>query len=79
MTDEQDMMRVIDDAGAPAVEEAGPAWKIAVIDDDAAVHEGTRFALYDYTLHGQGLELLAAHGGGAVAVVQLPLREATDG
>ena len=25
------------------------------------------------------LELLAAHGGGAVAVVQLPLREATNG
>ncbi len=25
------------------------------------MHEGTRFALYDYTLHGQGLELLAAY------------------
>jgi len=60
MTDEQDIMRVIDDAGAPAVDEIGPAWKIAVIDDDAAVHEGTRFALYDYSLHGQGIEILSA-------------------
>src|SRR5713226_3590992 len=60
MSDEQDIMRVIDDAGAPA-EEAGPAWKIAVIDDDAAVHEGTRFALYDYRLHGQGIEIISAY------------------
>ncbi len=29
-------------------------WKIAVIDDDQAVHEGTRFALSDYSLNGQG-------------------------
>src|SRR5260370_40109369 len=61
MTNEQDIMRVIDDAGAPAVDEAAPAWKIAVIDDDAAVHEGTRFALYDYSLHGQGIEIISAY------------------
>src|ERR1700736_3892831 len=60
MTDEQDIMRVIDDA-APAVEAAGPAWKVAVIDDDTAVHEGTRFALYDYSLHGQGIEIISAY------------------
>jgi signal transduction histidine kinase/response regulator of citrate/malate metabolism len=61
MTDEQDIMRVIDDAGAPAVEAAGPAWKVAVIDDDTAVHEGTRFALYDYSLHGQRLDIISAY------------------
>src|SRR5450432_2144119 len=61
MIDEQDIMRVIDDAGAPAVDAVGPAWKIAVIDDDAAVHEGTRFALYDYSLHGQRIEILSAY------------------
>src|ERR1700730_10145878 len=54
-------MQVIDDAGAPAGDVAGPAWKIAVIDDDAAVHEGTRFALYDYTLRGQGIEIISAY------------------
>ena len=36
-------------------------WKIAVIDDDAAVHEGTRFALADYALNGQKLEIVSAH------------------
>jgi signal transduction histidine kinase/CheY-like chemotaxis protein len=36
-------------------------WKIAVIDDDQAVHDGTRFALYDYALNGQGLEIISAH------------------
>jgi signal transduction histidine kinase len=36
-------------------------WKIAVIDDDQAVHEGTRFALSDYNLHGQTLEILSAY------------------
>jgi signal transduction histidine kinase/CheY-like chemotaxis protein len=61
MTDEPDIMRVIDDADAPAVDEAGPAWKVAVIDDDAAVHEGTRFALYDYSLHGQRLDIISAY------------------
>ncbi|BAT57832.1 sensor histidine kinase TodS [Variibacter gotjawalensis] len=36
-------------------------WKIIVIDDDPAVHDGTRFALYDYTLHGMGLEIISAY------------------
>src|SRR6202023_1744749 len=36
-------------------------WKIAVIDDDQAVHDGTRFALSDYSLNGQTLEILSAY------------------
>ncbi len=36
-------------------------WKVAVIDDDLAVHSGTRFALQDYQLNGRKLELLPAH------------------
>uniref|UniRef100_UPI0038F77293 hypothetical protein n=1 Tax=Streptomyces turgidiscabies TaxID=85558 RepID=UPI0038F77293 len=36
-------------------------WKVAVIDDDAAVHEGTRFALSDYSLNGATLEILSAY------------------
>ncbi|HEX2724272.1 MAG TPA: DUF3369 domain-containing protein, partial [Beijerinckiaceae bacterium] len=39
---------------------ASARWKIAIIDDDQAVHDGTRFALYDYVLNGQGLEILSA-------------------
>ncbi|MCE1235832.1 MAG: DUF3369 domain-containing protein [Hyphomicrobiales bacterium] len=36
-------------------------WKIAVIDDDPAVHDGTRFALADYALNGQRLEIVSAY------------------
>src|SRR5438105_13212798 len=61
MTDDSEFIRVIDDAGATAAVEDAPAWNVAVIDDDPAVHEGTRFALYDYSLHGQGLDIIAAH------------------
>jgi signal transduction histidine kinase/CheY-like chemotaxis protein len=42
---------------------AAKTWKVAIIDDDPAVHEGTRFALYDYSLNGAGIELLSAHSG----------------
>ena len=38
--------------------EAG--WKLAVIDDDDAVHEGTRFALKHFALYGYGLEIISA-------------------
>jgi signal transduction histidine kinase/DNA-binding NarL/FixJ family response regulator len=54
-----DFIRVIEDEGPPpAAPEA--VWKVAVIDDDPAVHEGTRFALYDYNLNGQGIEIISA-------------------
>lgn len=37
-----------------------PGWKLAVIDDDEAVHEGTRFALRHFALHGWSLEIIGA-------------------
>jgi signal transduction histidine kinase len=56
--DQDDFLHIIEDSvEAP---EAGPCWKVAVIDDDPAVHDGTRFALGDYQLHGQRLEILSA-------------------
>jgi signal transduction histidine kinase len=60
MADDDEFVTLIDDDGDGATILARP-WIVAVIDDDPAVHEGTRFALYDYALHGQGLELLAAY------------------
>ncbi len=59
-SDDNDIIRVIEDVGV-AAEAQRIAWKVAVIDDDPAVHEGTRFALYDYSLHGQGIEILSAY------------------
>ncbi|MEA2949159.1 MAG: hypothetical protein QOI40_4489 [Alphaproteobacteria bacterium] len=57
---EDDIVHLIDDPDEEPAEE-GPRWKIAIIDDEPAVHDGTRFALNDYRLNGQGLEILSAY------------------
>ena len=58
---EDDIVELIEDTrSAPSADETR-RWKIAVIDDEPAVHEGTRFALSDYQLNGQGLEILSAY------------------
>src|SRR5216683_2837421 len=61
MAEQDDVLHLIDDTGAIPEDSSARKWKIAVIDDDQAVHEGTRFALSDYTLNGQGLEILSAY------------------
>src|SRR5687767_8151152 len=60
MTNENDFIRLIED-DAPAPSEAGVRWQVAIVDDDPAVHEGTRFSLFDYSLNGQGVEILSAY------------------
>src|SRR6266478_8401687 len=57
---EDDIVQLIEDPGRKPAEQ-GPRWKVAVIDDEPAVHDGTRFALSDYRLNGQGLEILSAY------------------
>ena len=57
---DDDIVHLIEDPGYEPVDH-GPRWKIAVIDDEPAVHDGTRFALSDYRLNGQGLEILSAY------------------
>jgi hypothetical protein len=61
MAEQDDVLHLIDDAGPAPEDPAARKWKIAVIDDDAAVHEGTRFALSDYSLNGATLEILSAY------------------
>src|SRR6185312_12922566 len=61
MAEQDDVLHLIDDTGAVPDDEPVRKWKIAVIDDDQAVHEGTRFALSDYSLNNQGLEILSAY------------------
>jgi signal transduction histidine kinase/CheY-like chemotaxis protein len=58
---DDDVLRLIEDTAPQPASEPMRRWKIAVIDDDSAVHEGTRFALSDYSLNGQGLEILSAY------------------
>ncbi|ETR78142.1 histidine kinase [Afipia sp. P52-10] len=63
MADQDDVLQLIEDDARPVAPANARKWKIAVIDDDAAVHEGTRFALSDYVLNGQTLEILSAYSG----------------
>jgi signal transduction histidine kinase/DNA-binding NarL/FixJ family response regulator len=59
---DDDIVEIIDDPNEEPREE-GRRWKIALIDDEPAVHDGTRFALADYRLNGQSLEILSAYSG----------------
>jgi signal transduction histidine kinase len=60
MSDAADVIALLEDepGASPAADVL--AWKVAVIDDDLAVHDGTRFALQTYRLKGRGLELVSA-------------------
>jgi signal transduction histidine kinase len=58
---QDDFVRILEDGAAAQSGTGASKWKIAVIDDDHAVHEGTRFALGDYSLDGRGLEILSAY------------------
>jgi signal transduction histidine kinase len=60
MQDRDDLIVLIED-DAPSAPGPQVAWKVAIIDDDPAVHEGTRFALYDFHLAGHGLDLHSAY------------------
>lgn len=55
------LIPIFEDDPAPKTQ-APPmqCWKVAIIDDDAAVHDGTRFALSEYRLNGRGLTFLSA-------------------
>ena len=59
--DDTDVLFLDDDEAAPAAAQEDSSWTIAIIDDDGAVHDGTRFALYDYSLNGRGLRILSAY------------------
>ncbi len=61
MAEHDDVLHLIEDTGVVGEDSSARRWKIAVIDDDPAVHDGTRFALSDYSLNGQGLEILSAY------------------
>src|SRR5580692_8400058 len=61
MAEQDDVLHLIDDTGTAPETTTARKWKVAVIDDDQAVHDGTRFALSDYSLNGQTLEILSAY------------------
>ncbi|MFO1114621.1 MAG: DUF3369 domain-containing protein [Beijerinckiaceae bacterium] len=58
---DDDIIRIVEDDAPPPQRPEARTWKVAIVDDDASVHDGTRFALYDYALEGDGIELLSAY------------------
>ena len=58
---QSDFIVLVDDGPNQPSAPQAPRWKVAIIDDDPAVHSGTRFALQDYQLHGRRLDLIPAH------------------
>jgi signal transduction histidine kinase/DNA-binding NarL/FixJ family response regulator len=56
---DDDLIRVLEDE-PPVQAPDQHRWKVAIIDDDAAVHSGTKYALSDYMLGGSRLELFSA-------------------
>jgi signal transduction histidine kinase/DNA-binding NarL/FixJ family response regulator len=58
--DDDDLIELVEEAGDvdPAPHHA---WTVVIIDDDPAVHEGTRYALSDFVLNGSSLRLLSAY------------------
>lgn len=54
-----DLLLLVDDT--PEATTASRVSTIVVVDDDEAVHEGTRFALGDYVLNGVGLKIVSAY------------------
>ncbi len=59
MSDDDILFLLPDDE--PGEDLQAAAWPVMVVDDDPAVHEGTRFALSGYGLDGAGLELISAY------------------
>jgi signal transduction histidine kinase/CheY-like chemotaxis protein len=58
---DDEIVQFIDDDDDQPHSDPSRRWKIAIIDDEPAVHDGTRFALGDYQLNGEGLEILSAY------------------
>jgi DNA-binding NarL/FixJ family response regulator len=61
MAEADEFLTLLEDEEPGAGAAPGPRWKVAIIDDDPAVHEGTRFALDRYSLHDHTLEILSAY------------------
>ncbi|WP_425256282.1 ATP-binding response regulator [Microbaculum marinisediminis] len=61
MMNDDDLVIVLGDEAEPGTPDPGEPWKIVVVDDDPAVHDGTRFALHGYSLQNRGLEILSAY------------------
>lgn len=56
----EELVEFLEDEEASVVVSAEGRWKVLIVDDDAEVHQATRFALKGAQIVGRGLELLHA-------------------
>ncbi|HJV84532.1 MAG TPA: EAL domain-containing protein [Noviherbaspirillum sp.] len=47
----------------------GAHWKLLIVDDDAEVHEATRFAIHNMRISGRPLQLINAHSAAEAAAI----------
>ncbi|WP_232631529.1 ATP-binding response regulator [Methylobacterium sp. Leaf118] len=71
---DDDLLELIPDE-APAASARSGCWTIALVDDDPAVHEGTRYALAGYELDGRGLEIISAYSAAQARVLLAERRD----
>ena len=55
-----ELLEILDELVVDGAGEASKPWKVAVIDDDEAVHEGTRFAVKHFRFGNRPMELIGA-------------------
>ncbi|MEQ8345615.1 MAG: ATP-binding protein [Sneathiellaceae bacterium] len=57
----EDQVPIIEDATMPGGGEVSPPWLLLIVDDDASVHQATRFALGDFRFEDRRLQILSAY------------------
>jgi signal transduction histidine kinase len=59
----EERIPIIEDGGEAAGPKAAAPWFLLIVDDDASVHQATRFALDGFAFEGRGLRILSAYSG----------------
>jgi signal transduction histidine kinase len=64
---EDDEMLLLDDSEVAEISNSNPdlemRWKVAIVDDEPAIHQATAIALKGFTFEGKGLNILSAYSG----------------
>ena len=59
----EDRISIIEDNGEATGQKTLAPWFLLIVDDDASVHQATRFALDGFAFEGRGLRILSAYSG----------------
>ncbi len=59
----EDRISIIEDNGETIGHKPLAPWFLLIVEDDASVHQATRFALDGFAFEGRGLRILSAYSG----------------